>query len=277
MRQAINQTNGQPLSSDGEAKLVRGYCEMLHFKNGPTSTPMIILYSTSTAFLEQVCMSIPCKTSCETQLTTIKGKTILTSLIIENLQERKVCPVLFFYCKHNQPEKTVFTGILRGLLAQLLCEDTALAFYLYEICASKDQVGVSTMLEQLAEIAFNSKATSLVILDGLDECKPGEAEKVLSWFKSRLQDTKQADHGHIRLLCVGQRVEVLQRMLSSAADIALENASHQGDIEQYVKEQACNIREVFDISSLIEAEIVTRVTNAAKSRKPAFISTQDTE
>jgi hypothetical protein len=202
----------------------------------------------------------------------IKGKTILASLIIEQLQERKQGRVLFFYCKHKQPEKNTFAGILRGLLTQLLYLDNALSSYLYEICSSKDQVGLSTILEQLAEIAFDSQGTSFIILDGLDECEPVEAENALSWFKSRQTDAMQADLGHIRLLCVGQRTDVLQRMLSSAVDISLENASHQGDIERYVKEQACTIREDFEIDSQIEAEIVTRVTKAAKSRRTAFAS-----
>jgi hypothetical protein len=197
----------------------------------------------------------------------IKGKTTLASLIIENLLERKNGPALFFYCKHDQPEKNTFTGILRGLLAQILFQDNTLVSCLYEMCSSKDQAGMPTILEELAEIAFDGQATLFVVLDGLDECKPGEAEKAISWFSSRQKTMNQADCGNIRLLCVGQRVDVLQRMLSSAADISLENGSHQGDIERYVKERARNIKEEFEISFRMEAEIVARVTNAAKSKK----------
>lgn len=186
--------------------------------------------------------------------------------MIEYLQQRKAGPVLFFYCKHNQPEKNTFIGILRGLLTQMLCEDSALASHLYEICSSKDRAGLSTMLEEFTEIAFDSQTASFVVLDGLDECRPGEAEKALSWFISRQKDTNHMVCGHIRLLCVGQRIDVLQRMLSSAADISLENSSHQGDIERYVREQARGIKEEFEISTQIEAEIVARVTDAAKSR-----------
>lgn len=156
----------------------------------------------------------------------------------------------------------------------MLYEDSALASHLYEICSSKDHAGLSTMLEELAEIAFDSQTTSFVILDGLDECRPGEAEKALSWFISRHKDTNHKGCGYIRLLCVGQRIHVLQHMLSSAADISLENASHHEDIKRYVKEQACSIKEEFEISTEIEAEIVTRVTNAAKSRNPAFVLSQ---
>lgn len=202
----------------------------------------------------------------------ITGKTILASLIIEYLQQCKASPVLFFYCKHNQPGKNTFIGILRGLLTQLLFEDSALASHLYELCSSKDQAGLSTMLEELAEIAFDSQTTSFVVLDGLDECRPGEAEKALSWLVSRQKDTNHMACGRIRLLCIGQRTDVLQNMLSSAADLSLENSSHQEDIERYVKEQACRIKEEFEISTQIEVEIVARVTSAAKSRKLTLFS-----
>ncbi len=190
----------------------------------------------------------------------------MASLIIEYLQQRKAVPVLFFYCKHDQSEKDNFRCILRGLLTQMLSEDSALASHFHEICSSKDQAGLFTMLEKLADIAFSSQSTSFVILDGLDECRPGEAEKAISWFISRQEDDAHKTCGHIRLLCVGQRNHELQCMLSSAADISLENVSHQEDIECYVKEQACSIRDEFEISHQTQADIVNRVTSAAKSR-----------
>jgi hypothetical protein len=195
------------------------------------------------------------------------GKTILASLIIDYLQQHKPGPVLYFYCKHDQREKNTFSFILRGLLAQMVYKDSTLASHLYEIFSSKDQAQLPSVLEKLAEIAFDSQTLSFVVLDGLDECRPREAEKALSWFLSRQQDDTHRDCGHVRLLCIGQRIDVLQSMLSSAADICLENASHQKDIERYVKEQACSIKEDFEISTQVETEIVTRVTNVAKSRK----------
>jgi hypothetical protein len=111
-----------------------------------------------------------------------KGKTVLASLIIEELLDKETNPVLFFYCKHQQQEKCTFTGILRGLLAQILSRDEALVSLFSERCASLDRLrlGLSKILEELAEIAFYSQRVSFVILDGLGECRPEEAEKVIS-------------------------------------------------------------------------------------------------
>ena len=179
--------------------------------------------------------------------------------------------MVFFYCKHGEPDKNNFNGILRALVAQLLHEDHALVSSLYNICSSKDQAGVTMILEELAGTAFDSKETSFVVLDGLDECLPGEAEKTLSWFQSHLKNSSKAESGHIRLLCVGQRVDVLQRELSLAADISLEqNASHLKDVERYVEEQADALKADFELSSQDETEIVTRVVGGAKGKEPFF-------
>ena len=196
-----------------------------------------------------------------------KGKTVLASLIIEKLPEYTRNPVLFFYCKHDQPGKNTFIGILRGLLVQLLCQDNALVSYIYDICSCKDQVGMSLMLEEAAETALDSQAISIIILDGLDECKPGEAEKAISWFTSHQKNTSKSNCGQTRLLCVGQRSDELQNALSLAREISLENIDHQRDVESYVKEQAQNIGKEFEISLEVQTELITRVTNASKSKK----------
>jgi hypothetical protein len=189
----------------------------------------------------------------------------LASLIIDKLLEEKN-PVLFFYCKHQQQEKSTFTGILRGLLAQILPKDEALVSWFSEKCASLDRgrLESSKILEEFAEMAFNSQGISLVILDGLDECKHEEAEKAISWFVSRQKEASQMGNGQIRLLCIGQRTDTLQTMLSSAASISLDNQDHQEDIYRYVLRKANRIREKFNIDSEVKSQMVSRVTNTAR-------------
>ncbi|KAL2840585.1 hypothetical protein BJY01DRAFT_249955 [Aspergillus pseudoustus] len=55
------------------------------------------------------------------------GKTTLASVIVDILCAAQQYPVLFFYCSHQQEGKDLFIGILRGLLAQILGIDQALA------------------------------------------------------------------------------------------------------------------------------------------------------
>jgi hypothetical protein len=192
-----------------------------------------------------------------------EGKTVLASLIIETLLKQESSPVLFFYCKHREQDKSTFAGILRGLLAQLIRKDTTLVSWFSGKCSSLGRRGLRSpeTLEELARFAFNSQRISLVVLDGLDECNPEEIKKTISWFH------QGADHtgtGQIRLMCIGQRIDILQTMLSSAINISLDNSCHRDDIAKYVTSRTRNIQENFKIEPDTVSQIVPKVTKAAK-------------
>ncbi|KAI9688915.1 MAG: hypothetical protein M1822_001272 [Bathelium mastoideum] len=192
------------------------------------------------------------------------GKTILASVIIDRLVSLKV-PVLYFYCKHNQHSRNTFRDILRALVAQSIGQDSSSLPYIYEVCSTKDKLMMISMLEELLDVAFDSHNVSFIVLDGLDECKSEEAQKAISWFVSRCKKQKSLDSGRIRLACVGQRVETLQRLLSSAEEICLENEKHQQDILTYVERRARDLKVEFEIDSQTEASITKRTTDSAKS------------
>ncbi|KAL9074938.1 MAG: hypothetical protein Q9157_004187 [Trypethelium eluteriae] len=191
------------------------------------------------------------------------GKTILASTVINKLMNRK-SPVLYFYCKH-QHEQNTFGDILRALLAQSIGQDSSSLSYIYEVCSTKNRVMMTAMLEELVDVAFASQSVSFIVLDGLDECTSEEAEKAISWFVSRCKKQESLDSGRIRLACVGQRIEILQRLLSSAEEICLENEQHQQDIFTYVKRRAHDLTDEFEIDSQTESSIVKRTTESAKS------------
>ena len=121
-------------------------------------------------------------------------------------------------------------------------------------------------MEKLATVSFESQALSFVVLDGLDECEADEAVKTLTWFASIQNRTNLLKQSQIRLLCIGQRTEVLQRTLVSAVNLSLENSSHQQDVHRYIEQKARDIRTRFDLSAEIESDLVTRIAKTAKSK-----------
>ncbi|OXV06214.1 hypothetical protein Egran_06018 [Elaphomyces granulatus] len=194
-----------------------------------------------------------------------EGKTVLASLIIETLLKQDNIPVLFFYCKHRQQEKSTFAGILRGLLAQIIPKDATLVSWFGERCSSLDRqkLGSPEILEELARFAFNSQRISLVVLDGLDECNAEEIKKTISWFVS-YQGANHTGTGQIRLMCIGQRIDILQTMLASATSISLDNSCHRDDIAKYVVGKTRNIQEKFKIKPDTFSQISFRVMKTAK-------------
>ncbi|KAN0068061.1 hypothetical protein V8E54_013989 [Elaphomyces granulatus] len=202
-----------------------------------------------------------------------EGKTVLASLIIETLLKQENSPVLFFYCKHREQDKSTFAGILRGLLAQLIRKDTALVSWFSEKCSSLDRQKLRSpeILEELARFAFNTQCISLVVLDGLDECNPEEIRKTISWFVSH-QGIDHAGTSQIRLMCIGQRIDILQTMLSSAKSVSLDNSCHRDDIAKYVAGKTRNIQKTLKIKPDIVSQIVSRVTKTAKGLLFQFFS-----
>ena len=170
--------------------------------------------------------------------------------------------MLYFYCKHNQPGKTLFLDVLRALIVQCLHRDNALLQCLYDLCATTSQVKSSTKVEELATVAFQSHAISFVILDGLDECKTEEVEMIIKWLTTRQCNTNNSSS--IRLLCVGQRTEVLERMLSSAGRVTLENIDHKNDVHSYITKRVREIGGEFDLSLQVEVDLIARVTKSAQ-------------
>ena len=199
-------------------------------------------------------------------LTNGAGKTTLASLIVEKLLERKIGSTLFFYCKHSENRKRTFIDILRALVDQLLHLDDALASCLHDMCMSSNRAGVSIMMEKLATVSFESQALSFVVLDGLDECEADEAAKTITWFNVFQNKANLSKQSQIRLLCIGQRTEVLQRTLLSAVNLSLENSSHQQDVHRYIEQKARDIKIRFDLSAEIESDLVTRVAKTANSK-----------
>lgn len=176
-------------------------------------------------------------------------------------------PTVFFYCKHGVSPKNNLKGLLKALLAQIACKDKVATSYLHDFCCTRDHSSVSAKVEELAEVVLDSQKTTLIVLDGLDECEIVEAQKIMSWFFSRQRSTMSTEHGNLRLMCIGQRTETLLRMLSGASKICLENSEHQEDVREFVEQQARCIRNEFEIRAEVEAEIVSRVSNVAQGKE----------
>ena len=171
--------------------------------------------------------------------------------------------------------KNYLKAVLRAMLTQLASKDELVASYIYEKCCATDQGGMATLVEEVAEVAFASQAAVYIVLDGLDECEPDEARKILSWFVAQQSDNSRLNKTHMRLLCVGQRTDVLQEVLSTAPQISLENPDHQSDIYHFIKQKANCIQSEFELAPEVGNDIVTRVSKAAKSK--ASLRLQDNE
>ena len=192
------------------------------------------------------------------------GKTVLASLMIEEIRKIDKASLAFFYCKHGDNQKNSFLSVLRSTLAQLVHQDEHLLSHVYERCSSSNEVTLESLglLKELMSLAIQSSPYTYVLIDGLDECETGEAKKIVTWFNSMLGS------GTLRLLYVSQR-DNCERLFGRACTLSLDpihSREHQKDIESYASHWSSNIGKKFELSSQLVSRIAKDVAERSKGQ-----------
>ncbi len=125
----------------------------------------------------------------------------------------------FFYCKHNDNQKNSFVAILRGLLSQLAQQNEDLLAYIYERCASSNEVTLESpnQLKDLVELSLKSCENVYIVIDGLDECEEAEEKKTAIWSRSVVAAGKNDVAKRLHLLFVSQRDGILDSILTNVS------------------------------------------------------------
>lgn len=202
------------------------------------------------------------------------GKTTLMSTIIgrllrDNHTEAGKCCVAYFYFKgqqQGQEGKSSHNLMLRAIVSQLLKRDTATSDHLFNKISNLDEVNLrlTSSLQELVETALETYSDVYVVLDGLDECSPGEAKLSVNWLLFLIKDKLRKSSTSIRLLLCGQRDGILDQLLVNEPSIAMENTSHGDDIQRYCDLLGEQIRKKFEISLETKQSITSQVAHEAK-------------
>ncbi|KAL9064863.1 MAG: hypothetical protein Q9161_008605 [Pseudevernia consocians] len=193
------------------------------------------------------------------------GKTVVASLIIEEMKRINSVTVAYLYCKYSDVHKNSLIAALRSILAQMIRQNEELLAFVYEKCASSSEVTLESpaLLKELVETSLKSCTRVYILLDGLDECAVGEEKKITAWLLKILQDINKDNPGSVRGLLISQRDAALERLLTSASVISLDGPKHQKDIEAYCQGWSLRIKEKFDIETAAADEVATSVAAQA--------------
>ncbi|KAF5549979.1 zinc finger C2H2-type integrase DNA-binding protein [Fusarium napiforme] len=199
------------------------------------------------------------------------GKTILTSLIVEEAQKLAPRPrVLFFYCKQSLPEHNTFLALARSFILQLLDQDKSLLLYLHgKHCDSNEAVLSSIPLAQeMLKFLLSSCKSAYIIVDGLDECEREERKVITQWFCHLVESLPENAPDRLRCLFVSQDDRIGTKDLQGLAKINIEPQDNKQDILVYSRVQANELRRKFDFSEEESGRIAIAVTESVKGMKP---------
>ena len=204
-------------------------------------------------------------------LTLVPGKTVIASLIIEEMKNIDSVYVGFFYCKYSDNQKKTFTDILRSILVQLVQRNEELLSYVYDACCSTSELTMNSqiLLKRLVETSLRSCPNTCIIIDGIDECEEMEEKKTVAWFLATCENVTKDNGETIRLLFVSQRDKVTESLLAQAAVISLDSKYHQEDIQKYARHWSLKIQRKFEIPGNSASKIGTVVAARAKGEQNA--------
>ncbi|KAI1477416.1 hypothetical protein F4774DRAFT_420091 [Daldinia eschscholtzii] len=200
----------------------------------------------------------------------VPGKTTLVSAVIKKLLDERNSVtlnhcVVYFYFKHKEPTKQSHNSLLRGILDQLVSQDSAMSDHLFNRISSMDPTSLrlTRTLEGFIKEAFGSYQTAYIVLDGLDESAPKEAETSVELFLSLVKGFENSTTS-LRVLFCGQRDGVLDHLLVDEPSITLENTAHNDDIKGYCSHVCERIGKKFGLSHQFQEDISRQVANGAK-------------
>ncbi|THY84624.1 purine and uridine phosphorylase, partial [Aureobasidium pullulans] len=112
------------------------------------------------------------------------GKTVLSSIIIENLTKEDSDPLLFFYFDFSDPRKQSLDSMLRSLLNQLYHKSLLARAVILPLYKSHDdgshQLSAKQMEDTLQSIA-RQLPNLKIIVDAIDESD--SPQKIIKWFE----------------------------------------------------------------------------------------------
>ncbi|KAI1410433.1 hypothetical protein F5Y13DRAFT_167760 [Hypoxylon sp. FL1857] len=163
------------------------------------------------------------------------GKTILSSVIVDEVRSISQVSTAVFYCKYGDPSRNTFISVARSLLSQLLVQNNHLLQLLYEKASMSGEIELTskTTAEELLRTALNNCGTTYIIIDGIDECNRENRKEISTFFQSVVDELPPGDIGAIRCLFVSQDDGIARKDLGMVPSIKITSSDNKNDLQSF--------------------------------------------
>ncbi|KAF2096252.1 C2H2 domain-containing protein [Rhizodiscina lignyota] len=182
------------------------------------------------------------------------GKTILASVVIDECLKDAKNPTAYYYCKANDPSRNTCLSILKGLLSQLLSQCRVLVPFCSDKRMLSGEVVLSStsLASQLIKLFCETLPKIFMVVDGLDECEPGQRKLFLSEITSLIARCDEQEPGRLRVLIISQDFKDIERAFSTLVSppgvTSLEARDIKDDIRVFVLDKCSLLQHKFELS-----------------------------
>ena len=174
------------------------------------------------------------------------GKSVLSSVIIEHLKGLKDKAVSFFFCKHQDPTRSRFVNVQKGLLTETLKQRRHLVPHFYEMQQESGEPVLESpkLCQTLMKVIIQDISRGFIVLDGVDECPRDQIGNILMFLKELVDESDKDNPGKLRLLVMSRHEPEIERVLRGSETLRLGEADIASDIESYVRKQCQSLQEM---------------------------------
>ena len=186
------------------------------------------------------------------------GKSVLCSLVIQNLLSRVDQSCLYYFCSKNASGGDNSATVLRTFAIQLLLQNPSLKPLVYEMYLQKSTTSLPAIRKMLIEIIPTATITRIVI-DGIDEVGTSLQLNIL---KDIIQLQKYANCG-LKILVSSREEPQIQQQLKTKSHMRLGDKT-SGGLALYISKRVKEIRTYFpDIDPALAVLVEERLRSKA--------------
>jgi hypothetical protein len=195
-----------------------------------------------------------------------KGKTVIFNSIINEICDiESDVQTVYFYCKNNDPLRSNSAEIAKGLIMQLLEQDSNCLDFIYESILKSGSKDSSIYVPMLTEILMTYELL-YIGLDGLDEC-PEQDRKVICDLIKAISAGNDSKIG-VRTLVTSRKEKDLEKRLSSVTILDIKPRNLEHDITAYVRMEMSHLSQKFSLSSEREESVAREICTRPRGRYP---------
>jgi hypothetical protein len=200
------------------------------------------------------------------------GKSVLASLIVEELEKTTPNKVLYFYCRYDELRKQTFVAMACSFLQQLLRMNDLVVTQLYETAISDGNYNLNSrkLAESILEICLKAVGSVSIVLDGLDECPDVEQKAMALWLRKYI-DSSSSEPGRSRCLILSQRDETTESLLDAIPTIQITVTDNRRDIEAYCKSRVLELPDRLELTNTEREQIAVTISERAQGTTRAIL------
>jgi hypothetical protein len=186
--------------------------------------------------------------------------------VVDRLAESPNTTTLFFFCKHDDPERRTFIGMARSVLHQLFLREENVFRYLFQAATTggEPKLRMAKVAKELLSTCLRSAGRVCVVIDGIDECHQTEQEHITKFWISYVEQSG-SDLEPSKCALFSRDDTTTKNMFIGLPTVRVQGKAHEADISSYSMIRTAELQKKFRLTDDEKNDIASKTASRAGS------------